>query len=288
MAWISCGLLVVAAFVAVGETRSLSREPLSIVMDSNGAPILMMSLKKQPTPSYPHKTMMFTGYYHPIRSDPGPLTGVFAQGNAVSGGSYLGGRNPNYLQSGPEPADDTEVSSAEAEAAPNSGDEGEQGYSDSGNDEDPQPAQPQQQDEIQPYGTEAPVSEKPIVPQNHPVKYPSKAHKPTKHNKKTAVPIDEDEEEVEEEEEEESEEEEPYKTDRGGQVPNLNNFFPMVFRFPSSYGHRGSESDGSPPGMITAIANSYSTGKGGVASSVATAYGGSSHGKKKRAKSSQE
>jgi len=55
--------------------------------------------------------------------------------------------------------------------------------------------------------------------------------------------------------------------------PHLNNFFPMVFSFPRLATRAGSS--GSLPGAITAIANSYSTGKGGVASSVATAYGGS-------------
>lgn len=93
--------------------------------------------------------------------------------------------------------------------------------------------------------------------------------------------MEEEEKEPEDEyesDESEEEEEEPYKGNRR-RMPNYNNFFPMVFRFPSSNGHRGSDSsEGSPPGMITAIANSYSPGTGGVASSVATAYGGSPNG----------
>lgn len=44
-------------------------------------------------------------------------------------------------------------------------------------------------------------------------------------------------------------------------------YFPMIFSFPKNLG-------GSSAGPVMAIANSYSTGKGGVASSVATAYGG--------------
>lgn len=66
----------------------------------------------------------------------------------------------------------------------------------------------------------------------------------------------------------------PFKGNRRRQgYPHLNNFFPMVFSFPRLGTRAGSS--GSLPGAITAIANSFSTGKGGVASSVATAYGGS-------------
>ncbi|XP_063992863.1 uncharacterized protein LOC135170740 [Diachasmimorpha longicaudata] len=283
-----CGLLVAAGVIAAADARSVPEEPLSIVMGPNGSPMLLMRPKRQPTQPYPHKTMVFTGYYLPIRTDPGPLTGVFAQGDAVSGGSYLAGSSPSYQQSGAEPAEDPEVASAEAEAS-DSGDGDDQSYSGAGVSEDPQQEGPQQEEDIQPDGTEAPAPKKPIAPQNHSAKPPSKPRRPAKHNKKTIVPLDEAPEEVDEEEEEEdSEEEDPYKTDRRDKIPNLNNFFPMVFRFPSSYGHRESESNASPPGMITAIANSYSTGKGGVASSVATAYGGSPNGKKKRVKNSQD
>lgn len=95
--------------------------------------------------------------------------------------------------------------------------------------------------------------------------------------------VDESNEEEEEEEEEDNDDSEsspfvPFRTSpkRRNNMPNLNNFFPMVFRFPKSYGRNDGKKGGSSPRMITAIANSYSTGKGGVASSVATAYGGGS------------
>lgn len=99
---------------------------------------------------------------------------------------------------------------------------------------------------------------------------------PVKKGKKTPVPVDDDEDD-----EDEDEDETPYvpflpgKGNRrqGGYVPNLNNLFPMMFSFPGLSRQAGSS--GTPPGVVTAIANSYSTGKGGVASSVATAYGGS-------------
>lgn len=116
-------------------------------MGRNGAPLLMLHLKRQQMPLYSPRSMMFTGYYRPTRIDNGPLSGVFAQGNAVSGGSYLGGSNPNYLQSGPDPVNEPEVTSSDAEAAPAS-DDG-QIYSDNGTDEQDQ-VQPQGQDEI-PY-----------------------------------------------------------------------------------------------------------------------------------------
>lgn len=62
---------------------------------------------------------MLTGFYRPVRySTGGQATGVFAQGNAVSGGAYLAGtQNPNYQRRDLEPLDQTRVSSAEAEAA---------------------------------------------------------------------------------------------------------------------------------------------------------------------------
>ncbi|XP_011304032.1 uncharacterized protein [Fopius arisanus] len=246
MTWLSFGLLVMLG-IAITEARSLAKAPVSIVLGPNAREMLMMRSKRHPVP-YPQRALMISGYYRPTRSD--PLTGVFAQ----------------------EPADD--VTSAAAEAAPDGGDGNEENYSDDRTDEQPQ-------DDIQPYGTDAPGSDKSITGENNPAKRPVKANKATKKNKKTTA--DESEEEVEEE----SDEEELYDKKRG-RLPNFNNFFPMVFRFPNSYGHRGSESEGSPPGMITAIANSYSTGKGGIASSIATAYGGTPNGKKKRVKTTEE
>lgn len=96
--------------------------------------------------------------------------------------------------------------------------------------------------------------------------------------KKTSVHVesddDEDSVESEDDDEEDSKPFVPFKSNKRGEMPNnLNNFFPMIFSFPKS-GARG----GSSPGTITAIANSFSTGKSGIASSVATAYGGSPNG----------
>lgn len=61
-------------------------------------------------------------------------------------------------------------------------------------------------------------------------------------------------------------------------VPPFNVFFPMTFGYPSYHGSRSDGADnigGSPgyPGGAVAIANSFSSGKGGVASSHATAFG---------------
>ena len=62
------------------------------------------------------------------------------------------------------------------------------------------------------------------------------------------------------------------KGKRRHQYPNRNVFFPMIFGYPGVSSRAGSS--GSSPGSVTAIANSYSTGKGGAANSVATVYGG--------------
>lgn len=63
---------------------------------------------------------MFTGYYRPVRrsNHAGQATGVFAQGNAVSGEAFFGGMQAPHLKNGPEPIEEPEVSSAEAQAAP--------------------------------------------------------------------------------------------------------------------------------------------------------------------------
>lgn len=63
-------------------------------------------------------------------------------------------------------------------------------------------------------------------------------------------------------------------------VPNKpGSYFPIVFR-----GYGGRSGAGGSGGGVTAIANSYSTGKGGVATSHATAYGGPAPSKSKKRK----
>jgi hypothetical protein len=83
--------------------------------------------------------------------------------------------------------------------------------------------------------------------------------------------------------EEDEEEDEPSFFSHGkgrgkGRGPNYNSYVPMVFGFyPGCGGGRhGNREDGKAynPGTATAIANSFSTGRGAVASSHATAYGG--------------
>lgn len=68
---------------------------------------------------YPHRTMMFTGYYRPIRrtSNDGQATGVFAQGNAVSGEAFFSGVHTPHLKGGPKPIEESEISSTEAQEA---------------------------------------------------------------------------------------------------------------------------------------------------------------------------
>lgn len=85
--------------------------------------------------------------------------------------------------------------------------------------------------------------------------------------------------------EESSEENESWN---GRGYPGMNVFFPMTFGYPysnvggnnaRSHGNDPHSSDGVPnssngyPGSVTAIANSFSGGKGGVATSHATAFG---------------
>lgn len=118
---------------------------------------------------------------------------------------------------------------------------------------------------------------------------PEDKSRKSSNGKKTVVVREEETDQDNEEENEDNEEDDvdddelspivPFKGPskrRNNNLPNLNNIFPMVFRFPNSY--RKNSNGETLPELITAIANSYSTGKGGVASSVATAYGGPSNG----------
>ena len=77
--------------------------------------------KRTPIGIYPPRAMMFTGYYRPIRrsNNGDQATAVFAQGNSVNGGAYFGdGYQPNYLNSGPEPANEPEIPNAGTTASP--------------------------------------------------------------------------------------------------------------------------------------------------------------------------
>ena len=99
--------------------RSFSK--VSVMLDSYGNPIVFLREKRTAVHPYPHRAMMFTGYYRPVRrsNHGGQATGVFAQGNAVSGEAFFGGlQQQPRLKNGPEPIEEPEVSSAEAHAAP--------------------------------------------------------------------------------------------------------------------------------------------------------------------------
>lgn len=106
---------------------------------------------------------------------------------------------------------------------------------------------------------------------------PKMHHTKKMHKTPMTVNADNDDDDEDEMDEDDDEPNVPFVSFKGNRrhqnYPHLNNFFPMVFSFPRSATRAGSSE--SLPGAITAIANSYSTGKGGVASSVATAYGGS-------------
>lgn len=94
------------------------------MLDPYGNPIVFLREKRTAVHPYPHRAMMFTGYYRPVRrsSQGGQATGVFAQGNAVSGEAFFAGMQPPHLNNGPEPIEEPEVSSAEAQAAPGADD----------------------------------------------------------------------------------------------------------------------------------------------------------------------
>ncbi|KAG6801282.1 hypothetical protein HZU73_03403 [Apis mellifera caucasica] len=294
------------------------------MVDPYGNPIVFLREKRTAVHPYPQRAMMFTGYYRPVRrsNHGGQATGVFAQGNAVSGEAFFGGMQPPHLNNGPEPIEESEVSSAEAQAAPEVDeaynedeqhqvqqeddyqrnehpqqdehrphDEANRPQADDQHREEDEQHQHKQQSvpQEQPEPEPAPVTEAAAVtPAAEPVITNTEVSQPSrpkaqhgKKTKKTPVVVVEDDEEDDEDEDDDDEPSVPFIPFKGSRrrqnYPNLNNFFPMVFSFPGGSSRSGSNG-GSPPGAVTAIANSYSTGKGGVASSVATAYGGSPNG----------
>ncbi|XP_057331447.1 NSFL1 cofactor p47 homolog isoform X3 [Microplitis mediator] len=300
MTWWITACLLIASVISI-QAREITRPRSGPRAVSPYGRLLLMRDRRNPVGVYtPPRAMMLTGFYRPVRHSTGSqATGVFAQGNAVSGGAYLAGtHNPNYQRRDLEPLDQTRVSSAEAEAALEP-----QGAPVYGNEEDV--SYPLSQDEPELQENDQPDTQlnnneserSPEVPLQEEEEEEEEAQKPGKtlvkkpqgtKTKKTSVHVesddDDDSDEIEEDDEEDSKPFVPFKSNKRGDMPNnLNNFFPMIFSFPKS-GARG----GSSPGTITAIANSFSTGKSGIASSVATAYGGSPNGKKKRNQPSQK
>ncbi|XP_046412758.1 uncharacterized protein LOC124176024 isoform X2 [Neodiprion fabricii] len=304
--YLTLALAAVAISATISTARVIPAEPLSVMLDAYGNPVLFLREKRAPLrPVVPQRAMMFTGYYRPARrsEDGDQATGVFAQGNSVSGGAYLGGIPPTGLKNGPEPIDEPELSSAQAEAAPEAGnpnlgfpddDQQVQEQPDAGFSPQDQPETPIANPEPLPNdveegeaGVEAPEDSaapeeagQPPAPEGPTVL----AQRPSvkKGKKRPIVPEADEDDEDDFEDDESVAPSWPVTGNRrqGGYVPNLNNFFPMMFSFPGISRRAGSS--GSLPGVVTAIANSYSTGKSGVASSIATAYGGAPNGKKAR------
>ncbi|XP_011152798.2 uncharacterized protein LOC105191239 [Harpegnathos saltator] len=334
-------LVAIASTIAMAESRVIPAEPISVMLDAYGNPIMFLREKRTAVHPYPQRAMMFTGYYRPVRrsnNNGGQATGVFAQGNAVSGEAFFSGMHTPHLGGGPEPIEESEVSSAEAQAAPAS----DEVYNDEERHQEQQPPPQEhhpyhqehhhhhhqqeehhrehhrhdeeeqhhrdehhhrhQQDSLNPQEHHEPEqipsttdiaqpAEGPIAASTEVSVTRPKVHN-TKKTQKTPVIVDNDDDDDDDDEADEQDDGPaapfvPFKGNRRRQgYPNLNNFFPMVFSFPRVATRAGSA--GSPPGAITAIANSYSTGKGGVASSVATAYGGSPAGKKRRSQPSEE
>ncbi|XP_066601260.1 uncharacterized protein [Prorops nasuta] len=312
---------------ALTESGVIPSEPVSVIMDPYGNPVLFLRQKRTPIAPFLHRAMMqFTGYYRPTRRTGygEKSVGVFAQGNAVSGGSYVDGARVPHLRTGPEPIDEPEVSSAEAEASPETNEteqeeeqqqhipeerryhkqdedhrHHEEGHrlaeeDDDDHQQDHHRTNGHRNEEENPnmhhhieHSQEGEQNTEVTTKSSTEVLHPAKRVPVEEKGTKTKRPVDVDEEE-DDYDEEEDEEIAPFVPTKGGKrrYPSFNNFFPMVFRFPGVSTRSGSS--GSVPGSVTAIANSYSTGKGGVASSVATAYGGSPNGKKRRNQSSEE
>ncbi|XP_015187919.1 PREDICTED: uncharacterized protein LOC107072464 [Polistes dominula] len=302
-------ILFASITIVLVDSRAIPAEPVSLMMDAYGNPVLFVREKRTPISPYPQRAMMFTGYYRPVRrsNNGGQAGGVFAQGNAVSGEAFFGGMQSSNFKPGPEPIEEPEVSSAEAQAAPEPEeplpendqelpvqnddrylsddqhhDDQEEQHGIQANEQELNVSKAEIETSVSAEESIAPSTETTLI--NRP-----KTSTGKKHKKIPVVPVEDDEEEDEVDEEDDDPVVPfiPFKSNRRRQgYPNLNNFFPMVFSFPGASSRAGTP--GSPPGTITAIANSYSTGKSGVASSIATAYGGSPNGKKRRTSPAEE
>ncbi|XP_058797994.1 uncharacterized protein LOC131668125 isoform X2 [Phymastichus coffea] len=238
------GLIVLVFAVGAVECRAVpdtnALTPLMPYFMRN--PLMIVRDKRGYYQGYPPRTMMFTGFYRPPRrsGSNSQATSIYTEGNAIGGGAYFS--QPVYLGGGPDPANDVDMSSSVAEAHPGTE------YDES----DESAAQPQD--------NEKGVNREQLAQKS------SKGQKKDKN-----VPIDE---EYNDEYDDEDEEYHKRFKPRGREYKPANNYFPMVFSFPGFSGRRASATSGLG-GPVTAIANSYSTSKGGVASSVATAYGDS-------------
>lgn len=196
---------------------------------------------------------MFSGYYGaPINRrsayiPPGGMT-AYAHGDMISTNSYVGAQPPPLPHL---PAAD--YAPEEDTYAEHGGQESQHTYS---------------EPEEKPIYEAAETTDEVVKEE---VEIPSSTIKPKRLPKKKQKPqIDEEEEEASHDEEEEGDYWPFKKSGRRG-MPSYNAFFPIMLGGYSGRGRSG-EQDGYP-GSATAIANSFSTGKGGVASSHATAYG---------------
>jgi hypothetical protein len=195
-----------------------------------------------------HRTMLISGYYRPLYAqrrqgyEPETAMTAFATGESVAAGSYLGARLPNCIS-----CDTVEQQQDTPEFVP-------------------QLDQPQAEPEAE---VEKPVSDLsdgelsealvPVVPASDEVAEPIAPPK-RKTNKKLKQPVIADDDESDDV----GEQQDTHPLRRG-----QNTYFPIMFS-----GYPGRSASGGSGGGVTAIANAYSTGKGGVATSHATAYGG--------------
>ncbi|XP_077292520.1 uncharacterized protein LOC143915673 [Arctopsyche grandis] len=198
-----------------------------------------------------HRTMLISGYYSPYRGqhlrrqglEPDAAMAAFATGDSVAAGSYLGSNfGPNCVSCDPA----VEQDNSELLGAPEA-------------------------DPVEDY-PEAPLGLGPVA--DAPLGLGPVADAPLGLAPVADAPYNEEAVDVPKrrpnklaEDDDDEEDSYPVKKTKG-----TNNYFPVMFTVPRT--RSGAGGSGGGGGGVTAIANSYSTGKGGVATSHATAYGG--------------
>nr|CAD7260909.1 unnamed protein product [Timema shepardi] len=296
----SCVLVVVIITASVAETLPINNADLRYI----GKPVIISEVRQKRTTN-PARAIMYSGYfgspqgYHynpPYQGntyDPQGAMASFAEGNTVSARSYYGNEyqpSNTYPHCGncgyPQPSN--------GQGYPNAAPENTGEVLPPGDVISTQ--QPEEQSKEKPKPTVTDTPDVQVAKRNEQPEIENEAHIPTEpdikpsngnnktidipdsHKSKTPrlVPNSPKEEDDDDQDYEEETNNGPssFPGKNVGPGKNYNSYFPVYFGLPG-YGSR-SQGEGGPlnPGVATAIANSFSNGRGAVATSHATAYGG--------------
>nr|CAD7201095.1 unnamed protein product [Timema douglasi] len=298
----SCVLVVVIITASVAETLPINNADFRYI----GKPVFISEVRQKRTTN-PTRAIMYSGYFgspqgyhynppYPGNTyDPQGAMASFAEGNTVSARSYYGNE---YQPSNTYPhcGNCGYQQPSNGQGYPNVAPENTGEVLPPGDVISTQ--QPEEQSKEKPKPTVTDIPDVQVPKRNEQPEMENEAHIPTEpdirplngNNKTIDIPdsnksktprlIPNSPKEEDDDDDDQDYEEE---TNNGPSVfpgknlgpgKNYNSYFPVYFGLPG-YGSRR-QGEGGPlnPGVATAIANSFSNGRGAVATSHATAYGG--------------